>query len=66
MPSTKTLCQLCRRLVRIVSVPMPASFKTECLSPNYPITADCTQPLDQLGEPLQFAYQVSLAEPAQP
>ncbi len=57
MPLTKTLCQLCHRLVRIVSVPMPAPFKSECLEANCPINADCTR----AGE---FVYQVSFAEQA--
>jgi hypothetical protein len=62
MPRTKTLCQLCRRLVRIVSLPMPASFKTECTRTDCPINADCTSEGKEAGEVPLFAYRVSFAE----
>ena len=58
VPGTQILCQLCRKLVRIISLTVPASFKSECVEANCPINADCKQDDDGSSATL-FAYQIS-------
>ena len=54
-----TTCQVCRKTVWIVSLPMPASFETECGRADCPINVDCTAEGKVFGETPLFAYQVS-------
>ena len=54
-----TTCQHCRKMVWIVSLPMPSSFETECGRADCPINTDCTAEGKESGEAALFAYQIS-------